>query len=187
MRAGRAPPFGPRLRAAGNAHPAMVTFGATPGTGADLYYRLGAIMLEVPPLRQRDGDVLWLAQHFLASLGQRYGRPGLRLSAEAGRLAQRHAWPGNVRELRNVMEQAVLSADGEVIEIGNLAIAPPAWRPPRPAEVVPGAIGLSLTEIERLLIAQALEQNDGNVTRAARELGISRDTLRYRLGKQARR
>ncbi|GGC29916.1 acetoacetate metabolism regulatory protein AtoC [Siccirubricoccus deserti] len=153
---------------------------------ADFYYRLRVIMLEVPPLRERDGDVMRLAQHFLASLGQRYGRPGLRLAAGARALAERHPWPGNVRELRNVMEQAVLSADGDIIEIDNLAIMPPAWQPPRPAELAPGAASLSLTETERLLIAQALEQNDGNVTRAARKLGISRDTLRYRLGKQAR-
>jgi two-component system, NtrC family, response regulator AtoC len=163
---------------------------------ADLYYRLRVVTLALPPLRERGEDVPLLAGHFLALHGRRYGKPRLRLSAEARALVRRHPWPGNVRELRNAMEQAALSAEGEVVEAVNLALAPPPSpaaglaprtedrAPPPQAEDPPAmAGGMTLAELERQLIARALEQAGGNISRAARELGISRDTLRYRLGK----
>ena len=152
---------------------------------ADLYYRLRVVTVNVPPLREREGDVLLLAERFLALHGRRYGRPQLRLAEQARSLIEQHPWYGNVRELRNAMEQAVLSADGETVEAANLALAPPpavprpnlAGRRPAPSNKQ------TLAETERLLIVQALEQTGGNVSRAARDLGISRDTLRYRLGR----
>jgi DNA-binding NtrC family response regulator len=146
---------------------------------ADLYYRLSVVSLTVPPLRERDGDAELLAAQFLAAHGRRYGKPGLRLDAGAAAAIRRHPWPGNVRELRNAMEQATLSAgpDG-VIGIANLALAPQLQAAP----AAPGQ-ATTLPQIERETLLQALANCDGNVSGAARLLGVSRDTMRYRMAK----
>jgi len=141
---------------------------------ADLFYRLRVVEMEVPPLRARGADVLVLARHFLEESGRRYGKPGLRLDGAAQALVCAHPWPGNVRELRNAMEQAALSADGQDVGPANLALAPVA---------AVAAQRATLPDVERDLIERALERTGGNVSRAARDLGISRDTLRYRLAK----
>jgi DNA-binding NtrC family response regulator len=141
---------------------------------ADLFYRLRVIEMEVPPLRARGADVLMLARHFLGESGRRYGKPALRLDAAAAAAIAGHPWPGNVRELRNAMEQAALSTDGEEVGAANLALAPLSRA--MSMETLPG--------MERELIERALERTGGNVSRAARDLGISRDTLRYRLARR---
>jgi DNA-binding NtrC family response regulator len=141
---------------------------------ADLMYRLAAIEITSPPLRDRDGDAVRLAQKFFADLTRRYGRADLKLSAEALSALSRHPWPGNVRELRNVIEQAVLLTPGTVVTPEDLNLrAPPPMEHPVTAR--------SLPENEKQLIVSALEQARGNVTDAAATLGISRDTLRYRM------
>lgn len=144
---------------------------------ADLYYRISVVTLTVPPLRERREDIPILARHFLAQQARRYGRPHLTLDAEAASALIGHAWPGNVRELRNVMEQAALSsgADG-VVRAVNLALAPLGSRTPEPSVQ-------TLPEIERASLLLALERAAGNVSRAARSLGVSRDTMRYRMSK----
>jgi len=147
---------------------------------ADLYFRLRVVELAVPPLRARGADVLLLARHFLDFHGRRYGRPGLRLSADAEARLIAHDWPGNVRELRNAIEQAVLLAPGEVIEAEqfNLRAAP---APAESAGTAPP--DLRLDRVERDLLLKALQATHWNVTRAAKLLGVSRDTLRYRMEK----
>ncbi len=148
---------------------------------ADLYYRLSVVTLTMPALRDRGQDVAMLAAHFLAAHAARYGRAGLRLDEEAVALLCRHAWPGNVRELRNAMEQAVLSAgpDG-VVRAANLALAAQI---PRAAPTALPAEDETLPEMERNRLVQALDRTGGNVSRAARLLGVSRDTMRYRMAK----
>jgi len=144
---------------------------------ADLYYRLRIVELRVPPLRARGGDILGLARHFLALHSGRYRKPGLGFSADAERLLAAHAWPGNVRELRNAIEQAVLLAADRTIGVAELRfVASPA--------LAAGATSdddLNLERMERRLIQRALDQTEQNVSAAARLLGVSRDTLRYRL------
>jgi DNA-binding NtrC family response regulator len=153
---------------------------------ADLYYRLSVVTFTVPPLRDRDGDVELLATHFLTLHGRRYGKPGLTLDRAALALVRRHSWPGNIRELRNAMEQAALSAPASgIVGPGNLALAaPPAFSE---TQLALGSAGEStartLPDIERETIVHAMERAGGNVSRAARDLGVSRDTLRYRLAK----
>ncbi|MFO1205349.1 MAG: sigma-54 dependent transcriptional regulator [Burkholderiales bacterium] len=152
---------------------------------ADLYYRLSVVTFTVPPLRSREGDVALLANHFLALHGRRYGKPGLTLDAGALAAVLRHTWPGNIRELRNAMEQAALSAPASaIVAPGNLALAPPPVFPEE--QPSPGAgqpVARTLPDVERETIVRAMERAAGNVSRAARDLGVSRDTLRYRLAK----
>jgi two-component system response regulator AtoC len=162
---------------------------------ADLYYRLRIVELAVPPLRERAGDLLALARHFIAFHGQRYRKGALTLSADAEQRLTAHAWPGNVRELRNVMEQAALLAAGGQVssrELGMLtletpgALAAPAAAGAQSATAGQAPTGaapedLNLERHERWLIDSALQRCSGNVTQAARLLGVSRDTLRYRL------
>lgn len=152
---------------------------------ADLYFRLRMIEVQVPALRERDGDSLFLAGHFLRLHARRYARGEPQLLPEAQRLVQAHSWPGNVRELRNAMEQAVLLADGDVIGTRELSFLAGTVQPrdapiPMAAAVVANE-DLNLEQAERRLIRMALDRAAGNITQAARLLGISRDTLRYRL------
>ena len=163
---------------------------------ADLYYRLSVMTVTVPPLRDRAGDAEMLARHFLAAHGQRYAKPGLHLDEDALALVRRHPWPGNIRELRNAMEQAVLSAGADrVVRPANLALVPPAplaEAEPREAEMgaeapqtlaPQNAAPQTLAQQERESLVRALERAGGNVSKAARLLGVSRDTMRYRLAK----
>ena len=145
---------------------------------ADLFYRLRVVELRVPPLRVRGPDILMLARHFLELNARRYRKPGLGFSADAERLLCAHAWPGNVRELRNVIEQAVLLASDRTIGAAELRFV--AIPVPDDGGAADGD-DLHLERMERRLIQRALDRTDHNVSAAARLLGISRDTLRYRL------
>ena len=156
----------------------------------DLYYRLNTLTVEAPPLRERGQDPLVLARHFVADLGARYGKPGLRLDVSAEAAILEHVWPGNVRELRNAMEQAVLYSTGSAVRALDLPLPragstgtarlPVAARPVAAEATPPSA---TLVEVERALIARTLGEVDGNVSKAARRLGITRDQLRYRIEK----
>jgi DNA-binding NtrC family response regulator len=156
---------------------------------SDLFFRLRIVHLNVPPLRERGEDILLLARHFLKLHGTRYGRPGLRLSPAAEQALARHRWPGNVRELRNIIEQSVLMSRGELIEpdhlnlVSSLSGPEEAGREEFDAKFdLPGE-GIQLESVERGLLLKALQKTDWNVTRAAKLLGLSRDTLRYRIEK----
>ena len=150
---------------------------------SDLYFRLRVVELQVPPLRARNGDVLGLARHFLAESAGRWRRDGLRFAPEAEAALAGHHWSGNVRELRNVVEQAALMVRGDVIDVPTLALSPlpPADQPMSASSGTEP--DLSMEQAERGLLRQALDRTGGNVTAAAKLLGISRDTLRYRLQK----
>ena len=157
---------------------------------ADLYYRLRIIQVSVAPLRERGADTLLLARHFLAMQSARYGRSGMTFTADAERVLLSHHWPGNVRELRNAIEQAVLLTPDNELTAAQF----PFCEPPREAaapNAMAGAVSapadsadtLNLGLTERELVMKALARTGGNVTQAAKLLGISRDTLRYRIEK----
>jgi transcriptional regulator with GAF, ATPase, and Fis domain len=157
---------------------------------SDLYFRLRGVQLVLPVLCERDNDILLLARHFLALNGARYQKRDLVFSPEAERVLLDYAWPGNVRELRNVVEEAVLLASGPVIGPDQLSLCATLGRSrpgasPLAREMLPDipSGGLQLGEVERGLILQALQKTSWNVTRAAKLLGVSRDTLRYRIDK----
>ncbi len=156
---------------------------------ADLYYRLCVVQLQLPALRERGSDILTLAHHFLRSHAVRYGKAPPVLTVEAEKALMAHPWPGNVRELRNVLEQAVLLGVGAVIDVQHMALPIPqahataAASTPGPAPQAPLSSPATLVEIERAALVQALDRTGWNVSRAARLLGVTRDTLRYRIDK----
>ncbi|HZU83879.1 MAG TPA: sigma-54 dependent transcriptional regulator [Polyangiaceae bacterium] len=156
----------------------------------DLYYRLNVIRIEVPPLRDRREDIRPLAEHFLARSAAEQNKEIRGLSPDAIRALEAYAYPGNARELENVMERAVALATGQTIGLGDLPREiSGAAAGPTPALIVLPEEGCNLDdvlgEVERRLILQALETSGGVRTQAARLLGVTLRSLRYRLQKHA--
>jgi two-component system, NtrC family, response regulator AtoC len=147
----------------------------------DLLYRLRVIHLSLPPLRARGADVLLLARRFLDQLGRRYGRPAMTFTPAALDALAAYSWPGNVRELRNFIEQTVLLARHDCIDAADLSL-PKVVLETKEVELN-AAGGIELASVEQDLIRQALDKSAWNITQAAQMLGISRDTLRYRIEK----
>jgi len=149
----------------------------------DLYYRLNVIPIVLPPLRERRTDIPLLVEHFL----RKYGDPkGLRdVSRDALEILANYEWPGNVRQLESVIERAVLLSEGPVIQPADLpaAVRAPLSAPRGQLGLEIPETGIDLEQLERSLILKALEKTEGNVSRAARLLGLSRRTLQYRLEK----
>jgi len=158
---------------------------------SDLYFRLRIVHLLLPPLRDREKDILRLANHFLSIHCRRYGKKEMALSEEAAALLLNYSWPGNVRELRNLMEQTVLLCSKDVISPDQLILNTGISRTRAVKNAGEESIGrlllppegVSLEDVERDLMLQALDQASWNITRAAKLLGLSRDTLRYRMEK----
>lgn len=156
----------------------------------DLFYRLHVVPLELPPLRLRGGDVVMLAERFLAELSKSYHSTPVRLSRSARAALQAHDWPGNVRELRNLCERLTLLLPGQELGAENLLLAlrptaglTDASRAGTLMELPPEGIRLAALEYD--LLRQALDRARGSKTRAARLLGLSRDTFLYRMKKHA--
>lgn len=140
----------------------------------DLLYRLNTIHLEIPPLRERSEDIALYADYFLQRYAARYHRPGLVLDEEAAEKLTTYHWPGNIRELQHTIEKAVILSEGNRIRPSDLAVKSTWSR--QPQHTVP-----HLEEVERLAIEAAIEQNNGNLTATAEQLGISRQTLYNKL------
>jgi sigma-54-dependent transcriptional regulator len=142
----------------------------------DLYYRLAQFPIELPALRDREGDVLLLARHFAQKACAALGRTAVEWSSAALDQLSSHAFPGNVRELKCLVERAVLLCDDSVILPAHLSLAPvPA------ATAVDATLRQRLERVERVFLIDCLHKNRGNRTRTARELGVARRTLLYRL------
>jgi transcriptional regulator with PAS, ATPase and Fis domain len=141
----------------------------------DLYYRLAVVTIALPPLAQRGDDLLALTAHFLREFGQRYGKTFTGIADRALALLRLHDWVGNVRELRNVIERAVLVADGPVLRAEHL---PEDWRTSTTAGREPEGTSLTtLKEMEARHISRVMEHTHGQVGEAARLLGVHRNTL----------
>jgi len=149
----------------------------------DLYYRLAMVEIHVPRLADRQGDLPLLVRHFISKFASQYGKEIRGLTRRAEIQLSLHPWPGNVRELENVIGHASMMTMGDTIDVQDL---PPymmkAGSSPLPAAEETGAPG-TLEEQERLLIVRALEAAGGNQSRAARQLRIGRDALRYKIKK----
>ena len=140
----------------------------------DLLYRLNTVEIRLPPLRDRREDIPLLAEHFLRKQAGRYGRKVEGFSSAAMDALMGHTWPGNVRELEHAIERSVLMARGSRIEASDLGLR-------RRADGSVLHEELTLDEAERLMIEKALERHQGNVSRAAEALGLSRSALYRRL------
>jgi DNA-binding NtrC family response regulator len=163
----------------------------------DLYFRLNVVQLRIPPLRERGGDILPLAEHFAERYSAANGLPARPLSPAATARLMAHPWPGNVRELENALHRAVLLASGreigaDAIELGSVPAEPvaegaaqaafaPAAAHPIAAHPIAALVGRRMEEVERELILETLGRCLGNRTRAAEILGISIRTLRNQL------
>jgi len=148
----------------------------------DLYYRLDVIELKMPALRERREDIPELARHLMARLAAAQGRPGLGLTREAVEALMGYGFPGNVRELENILERACALCEGEAIGGADLGLSPETGAAPGEAG---GGAAMPLQDyldrLEREAILAALEQTAGNKTAAARLLGVTFRSLRYRL------
>ena len=145
----------------------------------DLLFRLNTIEIRVPPLRERPEDIPALARHFLSSHAARYRKAVRGFEPAALQALLDHSWPGNVRELDHAIERAVLMAQGETIGSGDLALR-------RAADGSPRLEDMSLEEVESLLVQKAMARYEGNVSAAAKALGLSRSALYRRLEKHGR-
>jgi DNA-binding NtrC family response regulator len=146
----------------------------------DLFYRLQVMPIALPPLRERRGDSVLLANYFIDRFNREFRKRVRGLSPEATELLERYQWPGNVREMRNAIERAMLLVEREWLEPDDFTtltrtVTPTQFRLP--------AEGVNLEEVERQLLTQALERSGGNQTQAAQLLGINRDQVRYRIEK----
>ncbi len=158
----------------------------------DLYYRLGVMVLDLPPLRERMQDLERFTVAFIDEFNQAMGKTVASISGEALQLMRHYHWPGNIRELRNVIERAMLLCDGQEIhpshlpaELNGRATSPSGHPSGTQVELPPGGINLEdvVSQMELRLIKDALARTGGNQVEAAELLSISRDQLRYRLQK----
>lgn len=145
---------------------------------ADLYYRLNVLSIEMPPLRQRGKDIMLLAHHFAQHVAQRYGLGQPIFSDQAKKEIAAYQWPGNVREMKHLVERAVLLSNGGVLTTESFNLHDDYKVSDQRAPTV-----TTLESTEQVLIKQALKQVNGNVSKAAKELGITRMAMRYRMKK----
>jgi transcriptional regulator with PAS, ATPase and Fis domain len=147
----------------------------------DLYYRIAVVMIEVPPLRARRGDIGLLVEHFLRKFAAAHHKRVPRLTGRAQELLLGAEWPGNVRQLENCIEQAVVLSENDVIDVDVLPLAEAAGK--RGGDSAKPALpsGLTLRDLEQQYILQTLDSVGGNRTQAARLLGISLRCLQYKL------
>ena len=137
----------------------------------------------MPALRERQGDLAILAEHFLARLSEEMGLPLPKLGDSARQALEAYAFPGNVRELENILERAVTLCEGETISADDLGLPAPQPGEPAPRRQVEEPLDEYLVNVEKEAILSALEATGQNKTAAARRLGISFRALRYRLKK----
>jgi len=149
----------------------------------DLFYRLVVFPIALPPLRDRREDIPQLVEHFLEKHARDAGKKVTSVEAEAMDALVNHGWPGNVRELENVIHRMLLVTAGLELKLVDLppgiAAEPVSAGPSAPS--VAGTAGLSLEELEREAITRAMENNRGNLSDVARQLGIGRSTLYRKL------
>ena len=152
----------------------------------DLYYRLNVVPISIPPLRQRKGDIPYLADFFLERFAREAGKNLAGITPAAMKVLADFHWPGNVRELENIIERAVVMANGERVDVGDIQLdtAPARSTAAEDGTAAPFLpAGMTLEQHEDELIREALRRAGGNKSQAARLLGVSRNALRYRLSK----
>jgi transcriptional regulator with GAF, ATPase, and Fis domain len=157
----------------------------------DLFYRLQVVPVSLPALREREGDVELLAQHFIARHSHELNRPGIAFSDEALRYLSTYSWPGNIRELENLVERIAILSDGDIIDVDQIPDFVRASQPTQIAtleDFVLPSLGVDFNALvdsyENKLIATALSQTGGNKKAAAKLLGLNRTTLVEKIKKK---
>jgi transcriptional regulator with PAS, ATPase and Fis domain len=140
----------------------------------DLFYRINTIQIESPALREREQDIVILAEHFLGKFSSKYGKPALRISSKAMEKLNRHHWPGNIRELQHAIENMVIMSESDIIAPEDVNLVSPLHSEEP---------GLNLETVEKNTIRRALMKYKGNYASIAAELGISRTTLYHKIRK----
>jgi len=142
----------------------------------DLLYRINTIQVELPPLRERGNDIFILAEFFLKNYAHKYNKPNLKINQQAHEKLLKYSWPGNIRELQHTIEKAVILSESSVIRPDDFFLR-------HPGSLNNSSSFTTLEEMEKQMIQQALEKNNGNFTAAAEQLGITRQTLYNRFKK----
>ncbi len=151
----------------------------------DLLYRINTVEIQIPPLRERKEDIPLLAEYFFHSYKIKYKKPQLRISSPAVKKLENYQWPGNVRELQHTIERAIILSEGDVLEPSDFLTG-------ERESVLPGAAkkdsgvqldNFNLDEIEKTIIQKVISKNEGNITKAAKELGLTRTSLYRRMEK----
>jgi len=144
-----------------------------------LIYRINTVEITVPPLRERGNDILLLAGHFLRIYEKKYLKSQIKLSGSAQNKLMTYTYPGNVRELQYAIERAVIMSESETLKAEDIVFSPIEQKP-----TVNHSLSIhNLEDLERSAIEQVIEKHNGNISRAAKELGITRATLYRRLDK----
>lgn len=143
----------------------------------DLLYRINTIQLEIPPLRERKEDIPLLLQFFLDKYTDKYGKPGCRADKTALDKLRQYNWPGNIRELQHMAEKAVILGEGKTLQANDFFVGSGSVHSIAISDI------LDLNLLEKAAIRKAIDKNQGNITRAVKELGISRRALYYKLRK----
>jgi transcriptional regulator with PAS, ATPase and Fis domain len=141
----------------------------------DLYYRMNTFEIKIPPLRERKEDIPELTEYFVNKLKKKYNRPNLKINKQITNQLKKHDWPGNIRELQNTLERAVILSENNKLDLKHLTLS--NIRPDVNTD------SLNIEENEKKLILKALDKTNGNITRAAKELGLKRNALYRRLEK----
>jgi transcriptional regulator with PAS, ATPase and Fis domain len=142
----------------------------------DLLYRINTIQIEMPPLRERGDDILVLAEFFLKKFSHKYGKPALRMNQQSHEKLLKYPWPGNIRELQHTIEKAVILSETSVLKPEDLYL--------KPFSVNVAVPFVTIDQMEQGMIRQALDKHNGNLTAAAEQLGITRQTLYNKLKRQ---
>jgi two-component system response regulator HydG len=144
----------------------------------DLLYRVNTVEIQIPPLRERVEDIPELAEHFLKVYCSKYKIDLKKLSAAAAKRLKKHSWPGNIRELQHTVERAVIMSEGNTLQAHDFFLSKPLQK-----NALLNAENLNLEETEKILIRKVIDKHGGNITKAARELGLTRASLYRRIEK----
>ena len=144
----------------------------------DLLYRINTVEIHLPPLRERSGDIPLLVEQFLSIYRKKYDKPGLVIGPESMKMLERYSWPGNIRELQHIIERSTILCDGSELRPTDLLMnAPRSQSPDEPFDTY------NLEDIEKNIIQKALTTFEGNISQAAKELGLTRTSLYRRMDK----
>ena len=143
----------------------------------DLLYRINTIIIKIPPLRERGEDIILLAQHFLKIYSKKYEKPLLKFNGKAIDQLMKYSWPGNVRELQHTIEKTVILCESNIISSDDFQLSE------NKKVEFKESVNLTLEEVEKMTISEALKKNNGNIAKTSRELGITRITLYKKIKK----